>query len=225
MSNLNEAQRKWLEDLFAIGGAGGTRFGLAARAREARFQDDNDNVAGGFAVPDDSSAGTTGSLLQTARMSAPPGGPAPGGPSGGGDGSGIDLTDEERIKLLKEWQKDGKLDGDTQSLRERLRDKRNKPLQKEARKEFDEIRAKIERGEKPKVQPRAADTQPRAVGGRAQQRIERDESPHSTAPKEERISTAGKTKLPDLPDVKKLPEGEQREFGKGLKDDHKQGQT
>lgn len=133
------------------------------------------------------------------------------------------LTDEARIEQLKRWQKEGKIKGDSSGLREQLRGRRNKPLQREAREKFDEISRQVEAGTVPEVKGLAAAPSDRGVNGSARQRRESAAGSPADAAKSQSVSGAGKKSLGDVLKEHGLNDAERRDFGTWLKKRHKEG--
>jgi hypothetical protein len=156
---------------------------------------------------------------EAAAESAEPGG---AGNPGGQDSQ--DQADRARIEQLKRWQKEGKIKGDSSGLREQLRDKRNKPLQREARRKFDEISRQVRAGAVPDLAVAAGQTPARNDDPRGRQGTEKAPGSHEDAPRTQAVSSADKKPLGQLLRRFGLSSTECREVGEWLKKGHREGQ-
>lgn len=119
----------------------------------------------------------------------------------------VQQANQARIRQIDQWEKQGKLSGDTPGLRSKLRS--NNPADQElARAEFDSAREAIESGKKWEVE-------------------ELGQSRRPSAREDTRISTGNKTELENSEWLKKrLPKPEdRRKFMDWLEKNHKAGET
>ena len=144
------------------------------------------------------------------------------GKGGGGDkgGGGGKLTDEKAIEKIKEWTKQGKISGDTKGLREQLGNKKDKVAQRAAREEVEQIRQRVEKGEKVEVKSRAV-SQNRGTGGGSRDRGDPDDARGT----DEDISTAAKKRLEGLLRNEGLSKQEIKDFGEWKEKNNKAGET
>lgn len=138
----------------------------------------------------------------------------------GGSGGGGKLVDEEAIKRIKDWTKEGKISGDTKGLREQLGNKKDKVAQRAAREEVERIRQQVEKGEKVVVPDRAV-SQNRGTGGGSRDRGD----PHEGRGTDEGISTPGKERLEGLLREEGLSDQEIKDFGEWKEKNNKAGET
>jgi hypothetical protein len=149
----------------------------------------------------------------TSMAKKPPGSSGSGGgtPKTGTVKSTVDpavkKANQERIRQIDTWEKDGKISGDTHGLRNKLRSN-NETDQEVAQSEFDNARKAIESGKKWEVD-------------------ELGESRRPTAREDTRISTGNKTELENSEWLKKrLPDAEKRrKFMEWLEKNHGAGET